>query len=71
MLPLSPAKKRYMFVPSLMSAGSIGLEGDMLPLKSGCEDDQPFALVGSLDVTYANGVAAHSYARTQIFLGEK
>jgi hypothetical protein len=51
-LPLSPAKKRYMFVPSPMSVWSMGPvpEPEMLPENSVCGDDHPFALVGSLDV---------------------
>jgi hypothetical protein len=51
-LPLSPAKNRYMFVLSPMSVWSMGpvLEPEMVPEKSGCADDHPFAFVGSLDV---------------------
>ena len=51
-MPLSPAKNRYMFVPSPMSVWSMGPvpEPEMLPVKSVCCDDQPFALAGSLDV---------------------
>ncbi|AGP59266.1 hypothetical protein M271_39410 [Streptomyces rapamycinicus NRRL 5491] len=41
-----------MFVPSAMSVWSMGpVPGPgMLPEKSTCGDDQPFGLVGSLDV---------------------
>ena len=51
-MPLSPAKNRYMFVPSPISVWSIGPvpEPEMLPVNSGCGEDQPLGLVGSLDV---------------------
>src|ERR1041384_6781254 len=50
MLPLSPAKNRYMFWPSAIRVWSIGPvpEPEMLPVNSGCGADQPLGLVGSL-----------------------
>ncbi len=52
MRPLSPAKNRYMFWSSPMSAWSIGpvWELEMLPENSVCGEDQPLALVGLVEV---------------------
>lgn len=61
MLPLSPAKKRYMVVSSAISAWSIGLDPPPRePLKSDWAEDHPFGFVGSLDVMYMNGLGPHS-----------
>src|SRR5690349_21527335 len=62
-----------MFVPSPISVSSIGPvpEPEMLPVNSGCREDQLLAFVGSVLVLYMNGAEPHSEASTQMFLGAK